>query len=177
MGIQRRAKNPPPSTFQVSTAEAADVSLVIGEGLSCADPGNGSLTGDVSVAATGVEGVWGATVVSGVAMKKGTHSLKLCVGGGVGINVDSIKFDLVSERSAQAGVAFRAVSGFRLACVCCCCRPAAGGKDVHEMWLFGGGKCRASVGHSRLANKNWQAPRVRNVHLLQELGIRIAANT
>lgn len=44
----------------------------------------------------GDSGLWGEVVVSGVAMPAGTHNLKLCVGGGVGIGVDSITFDSVS---------------------------------------------------------------------------------
>lgn len=46
---------------------------------------------------------WGEVVVAGVAMPAGTHSLKLCGRGGVGIRVDSMSFELVSGPGAGAG--------------------------------------------------------------------------
>lgn len=101
--------NPPPDATpspQVSTAEAAELELIIGDDVSCADPGEGSLTGDFVVEDTAGEDddeLWGEAVAFGVAMPAGTHSLKLCVRGGTGISVDSITFDLVSELSGPGG--------------------------------------------------------------------------
>lgn len=90
--------------FQVSTTEAADLELIIGDTgddtITCANPGEGSLTGVFMVDATGA-GSWGTTVVSEQAMTGGTYSLKLCVTGGVGISVDSVRFDLVSRRRLE----------------------------------------------------------------------------
>ena len=100
---------------KVSTIQTADLELIIGDGVSCADPGDGSLTGDVTVedtTTTGEDGgLWGEIVVPEVAMPAGTHSLKLCVRGGVGIDVDSIAFDLVSDGEERPGGRGRAIVG------------------------------------------------------------------
>eukprot|EP00903_Cladosiphon_okamuranus_P010049 g9528.t1 len=90
-------------TLQVSTTEAADLELIVGDDVTCAEPGDGSITGIVVVEGTrGEDGEeWGEVVVSEVEMPAGTLSLKLCVRGGVGIGVDRITFGLVSGASAS----------------------------------------------------------------------------
>ncbi|CAM9253362.1 unnamed protein product [Ectocarpus fasciculatus] len=92
-------------TLEVSATEAADLELIIGDtgddNITCANPGEGSLTGVFTVDATGA-GSWGAAVVSEQAMTVGTYSLKLCVKGGVGVSVDSVRFDLVEGSEASS---------------------------------------------------------------------------
>lgn len=78
--------------------------LVIGDNATCANPGDGSIIAEnITVGATGGDGLWGATVVGGTAIPAGTHSLKLCVLGGVGISVDSLQFELVSALMLHLG--------------------------------------------------------------------------
>lgn len=92
-----------PFFCQVSTSEVAVLQLIIGDNATCANPGESSITENVTVGATGGDGLWGTTVVAGAEFPAGTHSLKLCVLGGVGISVDSVQFDLVSSLILQWG--------------------------------------------------------------------------
>ena len=68
---------------------------MIGEDTNCSDPSAISLTGLVAVEATGGFGQWGSVDIASIAMPQGNYTLKLCVTGGVGTDVDSITFDLV----------------------------------------------------------------------------------
>lgn len=95
---------------QVSTVEAAALQVVIGDGLTCAEPGAGNLTGIFAAEATGDNGEWGVTTVSAISIPAGTHSLKLCVTGGVGLSVDSVTFTNVSGQN------FRSINVGRRSC-------------------------------------------------------------
>lgn len=80
---------------QVSTTAPASFQLIAGDAFTCANPGTGNVTGVLAIEATGDGGVWGTTVVPLVTMPEGSYSLKLCIWGGLGTDVDTITFDLV----------------------------------------------------------------------------------
>lgn len=80
---------------QVSTTAPASFQLVAGDAFTCANPGTGNVTGVLAIEATGGSGVWGTTVVPFVTMPEGAYSLKLCIWGGLGTDIDKITFDLV----------------------------------------------------------------------------------
>lgn len=73
--------------------------LLIGDNANCSVEGTGvALTEALAVPATGdTDGEWGTLVVPEVSMPAGTHSLKLCMLGGVGTSVDTITFTPVSN--------------------------------------------------------------------------------
>lgn len=79
----------------MSTAASASFSIVIGDGFTCANPGTGNVTGVLAIDATGGSGLWGTTVVPSVTLPEGSYSLKLCIWGGLGTDVDKLTFDLV----------------------------------------------------------------------------------
>lgn len=82
----------------MSSTENAAVQLLLGDDANCSIPGSGSpMTEALAVQATGpVSGDWGTVNAAGVSVPAGSHSVKLCVVGGVGTNVDRITFALVS---------------------------------------------------------------------------------
>ncbi|CAM9738249.1 unnamed protein product, partial [Laminaria digitata] len=99
-------------TLEVSTAASASFSLVVGDAFTCANPGTGNVTGVLAIDATGESGVWGTTVVPSVSMPEGSYSVKLCIWGGLGTDVDKITFDLVDgDATSSLTSADCAVSG------------------------------------------------------------------
>lgn len=84
----------------MSTPEAASVQFLVGDNANCSIPGTGmEITEPLAIPATGGTAQWDFVSVYGVWAPAGSHSLKLCVKGGVGTHVDRITFVLVSADS------------------------------------------------------------------------------
>lgn len=84
---------------QYSTSAAAAIQLIMGGGATCGNPegyGGAALTAVLAAGATGTSGKWDTLTIPRVSIPEGSHRLKICVSGGLGINIDSLTFTLVS---------------------------------------------------------------------------------